>query len=115
MFELDETHEMLRKTARDFADKELAPVAAALDREHRFPGEQVKRLAGLGLMGVAVAEEDGGAGLTSFAYALAMEEVSRGCASTGVVMSVNNSLYCDPVKAFATPAQKKKWLEPFAR
>jgi butyryl-CoA dehydrogenase len=115
MFQLDETHEMLRKTCRDFADRELAPRAAEHDKEHSFPKDQVQKLVELGLMGVAVPEEEGGAGLDNLAYAIAMEEVSRGCASTGVIMSVNNSLYCDPVIRYATEAQKKTWLAPFAR
>jgi butyryl-CoA dehydrogenase len=114
MFALSETHEMLRKTCREFSDRELTPIAAALDREHRYPAEQVERLAELGLMGVAIPEEEGGAGLDCLAYAIAMEEISRGCASTGVIMSANNSLYCDPVLKFATPAQKKTFLRPFA-
>jgi butyryl-CoA dehydrogenase len=114
MFTLPETHEMLRKTCREFADKELVPIAGRLDREHRFPHEQVAQLAEMGLMGVALSEEDGGAGLDTFAYALAMEEISRGCASTGVIMSVNNSLFCDPVSKFGTPAQKENFLRPFA-
>jgi butyryl-CoA dehydrogenase len=114
MFTLPETHEMLRKTCREFADKELVPIAGRLDREHRFPHEQVAQLAEMGLMGIALSEEDGGAGLDTFAYALAMEEISRGCASTGVIMSVNNSLFCDPVSKFGTPAQKENFLRPFA-
>jgi len=114
MFELSETHLMLRETCRSFAEKELKPVAAALDREHRFPAEQVARLAQLGLMGVAVPEEEGGAGLDAMAYAIAMEEISRGCASTGVIMSANNSLYCDPLLKFGTAEQKKEYLAPFA-
>jgi butyryl-CoA dehydrogenase len=114
MFALSETHEMLRKTCREFADKELVPIAGELDKHHRYPAEQVARLAEMGLMGVAVPEEEGGTGLDNFAYAIAMEEISRGCASTGVVMSVNNSLYCDPVLKFATPEQKKTYLRPFA-
>ncbi|MFZ9889072.1 MAG: acyl-CoA dehydrogenase [Myxococcota bacterium] len=114
MFTLEETHEMLRKTCRDFADKELAPVAAEHDREHRYPKQQVAKLVELGLMGIAVPEEHGGAGLDNLAYAIAMEEVSRGCASTGVVMSVNNSLYCDPVMRFGNEAQHREWLAPFA-
>jgi butyryl-CoA dehydrogenase len=114
MFALSETHEMLRKTCREFSDRELAPIAAALDREHRYPAEQVEHLAELGLMGVAIPEEEGGAGLDCLAYAIAMEEISRGCASTGVIMSANNSLYCDPVLKFATPAQKQTFLRPFA-
>ncbi len=114
MFALPETHQMLRQTCREFADKELIPIAAELDRHHRYPAEQVARLAEMGLMGVAIPEEEGGTGLDTFAYAIAMEEISRGCASTGVVMSVNNSLYCDPVLKFATSAQKKDFLRPFA-
>ena len=114
MFALPETHEMLRKTCRDFADKELIPIAAELDRHHRYPAEAVAHLAEMGLMGVAIPEEEGGTGLDTFAYAIAMEEISRGCASTGVVMSVNNSLYCDPVLKFATPEQKKTFLRPYA-
>ena len=114
MFELEEHHQLIQKTCRDLADKHLAPVAAELDREHRYPKNEVARLVELGLMGIAVAEDDGGAGLDNLSYAIAMEEVSRGCASTGVVMSVNNSLYCDPVSKFATAEQKKVWLQPFA-
>ena len=114
MFQLADTHQEILKMARAFADKELKPVAAAIDREHRYPGEQVKKLGELGLLGVSVPEDQGGAGLDNLAYAIAMEEVSRGCASTGVVMSVNNSLYCDPVMRYATVEQKKLWLEPYA-
>ena len=68
----------------------------------------------MGLMGIAIPEEWGGAGMDALAYALAMEEISRGCASSGVIMSVNNSLYCDPVNKFGTDEQKSKWLTPFA-
>lgn len=114
MFELSETHQMLRDTCRDFADRELAPVAADLDRNHQYPQAQIKQLAELGLMSVAVDEQWGGSGLDNLAYAIAMEEISRGCASTGVVMSVNNSLYCDPVSKKATDAQKEEFLRPFA-
>jgi butyryl-CoA dehydrogenase len=114
MFGLSETHQMLRQTCRDLAEKELKPIAAALDREHRFPGPQVAQLAEMGLMGVAIPEEEGGAGLDVLAYAVALEEICRGCASTGVIMSANNSLYCDPVFKFARPDQKATFLAPFA-
>lgn len=114
MFKLSDTHEDIRKIARKLADELLAPLAAKHDREHLFPAEQVKKLVELGFMGVAIPDEDGGSGLDALAYAIAMEEVSRGCASTGVVMSVNNSLYCDPVSKYATAEQKKVWLAPFA-
>lgn len=115
MFQLTETHEMLRDTCRDFADKELAPKAGAIDKSHEYPQEQVRQLAELGLMSVAIDEEWGGSGLDNLAYAIAMEEICRGCASTGVVMSVNNSLYCDPINKFATTAQKETFLKPFAQ
>lgn len=81
---------MLRDMCVQYAAKSLAPVAGELDREHRFPAQQVKEIGEMGLLGVAVPEEFGGAGLDYLAYAIAMEEISRGCASTGVVMSVNN-------------------------
>eukprot|EP01135_Chromosphaera_perkinsii_P002506 Nk52_evm22s224 gene=Nk52_evmTU22s224 len=111
---LPETHRMLQEQCRSLADNELKGVAAEVDREHRFPKDQVKMLAEMGLMGVDVSEEDGGSGLDYLAYAVAMEEVSRGCASAGVIMSVNNSLYCGPVQKYANEEQKKKWLAPFA-
>ncbi len=114
-FDLTDTQKMLRDACRDFAARELVPNARRWDEEHRFPVEAVKKLGELGLMGVAVPEEWGGAGADNVSYALAMEEISRGCASTGVIMSVNNSLYCDPVLRYGTDEQKREWLVPFAR
>ena len=105
---------MLREMARNFADTKLAPIAGELDREHRYPAEQIAEMGELGLMGIAMPEGMAGAGMDALAYALAMEEISRGCASTGVIMSVNNSLYCDPVYKFGTEAQKHEYLTPFA-
>lgn len=104
---------MLRKTCRDFADNELVPIAAKLDKECLYPKEQVKKLGELGLLCMDVAEKDGGTGLDYLAYAIAMEEISRGCASTGCIMSVNNSLYLGPVQKYATEAQKEQFLKPF--
>ena len=112
--ELEPEHEMLRQTCRDFAQQQLKPIAGELDREHRFPAEQIAQMGELGLMGIAIPEEYGGAGMDPLAYALAMEEISAGCASTGVIMSVNNSLYCDPVYKFGTEEQKQEWLVPYA-
>ena len=114
-FQLTETQTALQDTCRQFAEKELTPNARRWDEHHTFPKEAVGKLAELGLMGVAIPEAHGGAGMDAMSYALAMEEISRGCASTGVIMSVNNSLYCDPVYKNGTDALKKKWLEPFAR
>ncbi len=107
--------ELIQRTARDFALKEVLPVAAENDRAHRFPADLVKRMGELGFLGIAVAEEWGGAGMDNISYVLAMEEVSRACASTGVIMSVNNSLVCDPISKFGTDEQKHEWLAPLAR
>src|SRR5580693_8761373 len=99
-FELNESQALIQKTARDFAREKILPIAAELDQTHRFPKELVAEMASLGFLGMAVPEEFGGAGLDAVSYVLAMEEISRGCASTGVIMSVNNSLVCDPLMKF---------------
>src|SRR5512133_295467 len=114
-FELTEEQRQVRELCREFADRELKPNARRWDAEHRFPAEAVRQLGELGLMGVAVSAEHGGAGMDPLAYAVAMEEISRGCASTGVIMSVSNSLYCDPVEKFGDAAQRRELLAPFAR
>ncbi len=112
--DLTEEQKMIRDTARDFATKEVEPRAKQLDADSEWPSDLVKRMGELGLMGVAVPEEHGGAGSDAVSYALAMEEICRACASTGVIMSVNNSLVCDPVYKFGTAAQKERWLAPYA-
>lgn len=104
---------MLQKTCRDFAENELKPIASKIDREHFYPKEQIKKMGELGLMAVAVPEEFGGTGLDYVAYAIAMEEISRGCASAGVIMSVNNSLYLGPIQQFGNKEQKEKFITPF--
>jgi butyryl-CoA dehydrogenase len=113
-FELTEDQQAVLATAREFATQEVLPKAAEIDREHRHPAELVKRMAELGFMGMAIPEEYGGSGLDHVSYAIAMEEICRACASTGVVMSVNNSLVCDPINRHGTEAQKKEWLTPLA-
>jgi butyryl-CoA dehydrogenase len=105
---------LIRDTARDLASKEIAPRAAAIDKEHEYPRDLIARLGEMGLMGVAVPEEWGGAGMDTVSYALALEEICRGCASTGVIMSVNNSLVCDPLLRFGSEAQKRAWLPALA-
>jgi butyryl-CoA dehydrogenase len=110
---LNETHLMLKNTCREFAEKELKPIAAKIDREHLFPKDQVKKLGELGLLGIEVPEKYGGAGLDCVSYVIAMEEISRGCASTGVIMSAHNSLYMSPIKYFGSEAQKETYLKPF--
>jgi butyryl-CoA dehydrogenase len=112
--QLTEEQRQVRELCREFAAVELTPNARRWDEKHEFPREAVKKLAEMGLMGVAVPPEWGGAGMDNVSYALAMEEISRGCAGTGVIMSVNNSLYCDPVMKFGTDEQKKEFLAPFA-
>ncbi|MGH7269489.1 MAG: acyl-CoA dehydrogenase family protein [Polyangiaceae bacterium] len=115
--DLDLTEEqlMIREAARDFAARKIAPRAAELDKTGRWPGEILEEMARLGLLGVAVPQEHGGAGMDTISYALATEEVSAACASCGVIMSVNNSLFCDPVLKFGTDEQKKRILSPVAR
>lgn len=113
-FALTEEQRMVQQMAREFAQAEVAPLAPRTDREHRHPVELVTRMGELGLMGVAVPEEHGGAGMDNVSYALAMEEIARACASTSVVMSANNSLVCDPLMRFGTDAQKARWLGPLA-
>ncbi len=111
---LTDEQRLVQETARSFAANEVAPKAAEIDRAHRHPKELVARMAELGLLGVAVPEPYGGAGMDNLSYVLAMEEVSRACASTGVIMSVNNSLVCDPLLKFGSEEQKKRWLQPLA-
>jgi len=112
--ELSSEQKLIRDTARDFATKEIAPHAAEIDRAHRFPKEIVARLGELGLLGVAVPESLGGAVMDVVSYALALEEISRACASTGVIMSVQNSLVCDPILASGSEAQRQRWLPGLA-
>jgi butyryl-CoA dehydrogenase len=112
--QLTEDQLAVQSTAREFAQTEVLPKAAEIDREHRHPAELVKRMAELGFLGIAVPEQWGGSGMDHVSYVLAMEEISRACASTGVIMSVNNSLVCDPIDRFGTDAQKEKWLRPLA-
>src|SRR6476659_1064188 len=109
-FDLTEEQRLIRDTARDFAAREIAPKAAELDKNGRWPAEIVKRMAELGFMGMAIPTEYGGAGMDTVSYSLAMEEISAACASCGVIMSVNNSLFCDPIYNFGTDAQKKEVL-----
>jgi len=111
-FALPEEYRLLQQTARAFATAESLPQAARLDEEHRFPGEIVRELGELGLMGVLIPEAYGGAG--SDALALALEEISRACAGTGTIMAVNNSLVWDPLLRFGTEEQKRRYLPRLA-
>ena len=111
---LSEEHEMIRQTARDFAQNEIAPIAAEHDETGEFPYETVKKMGRLGLMGIEVPEKYGGAGLDTLAYVLALEEISKVDAAHGTVMSVNNSLVCFGLNRFGSEAQKQNYLAAVA-
>ncbi len=113
-FSLTKEQEMIRKMVREFAEKEVAPIAAEIDETCEFPAETIKKMGKLGLMGMTVPKEWGGGGMDPVSYVIAVEEISRACASTGVAMSVNNSLVCDSILKFGTEAQKQKYLIPLA-
>jgi alkylation response protein AidB-like acyl-CoA dehydrogenase len=111
---LDDEHRMIRDMARDFAQKEIAPIAAEHDETGEFPYETIAKMGAQGFMGIAVPEEYGGAGMDTLAYVLALTEISKVDAAHGVVMSVNNSLYCYGFLRFGTEEQKQKYLRPVA-
>ena len=113
-FELNEEQRMIRDLARDFAQNEIAPIAARIDETGEFPYETIKKMGELGLMGLEVSPKWGGAGADTVSYVLAMEEISRVCASHGVIMSVNNSLVCYGLEKFGTDEQKERFLKPLA-
>jgi butyryl-CoA dehydrogenase len=103
---------MIRQVARDFAEAKVRPIAAEIDRTARWPSETVRGLAELGLLGMMVPAEYGGPGSDYVSYVGVVEELSRVCASTGVIVSVNNSLFAYPVNSFGTHEQKEKYLRP---
>ena len=109
-FTLSEEHQMIRDICRKFADKELKPIAAEYNRKHIFPMAQVKKLGEMGIMGIVYPEEYNGAGMDYISYVIAVEEISRGGASTGVTVSAHNSLCLSPIYYFGTEEQKKKYL-----
>lgn len=111
---LSDEHKMIRDAARDFAQNEIVPVAAEFDESGEFPHKTIKKMGEMGFMGVEVPEEYGGAGMDTLAYVLALEEICKADASHGVIMSVNNSLYCHGILKFGTEEQKKKFVTPIA-
>ncbi|HQD05377.1 MAG TPA: acyl-CoA dehydrogenase [Bacillota bacterium] len=114
-FSLSEEQLMIRETVREFVRKELAPVAADLDREGRFPEEIIRRMAELDLFGLPFSEEYGGTGDGYLAYVLAVEEISRACASTGITYAAHCSIGTGPIYLFGTEEQKRRWVVPCAR
>jgi alkylation response protein AidB-like acyl-CoA dehydrogenase len=113
-FDLTEEQKMIQDMARKFAEKEIKPLATELDRTHRHPAEICAKMGELGLMGITIPEPYGGAGMDYICYALAMIEISKACASCGVIMSVCNSLYNFPVYTYGTEEQKQQYLRPVA-
>jgi butyryl-CoA dehydrogenase len=114
-FGLTEDQKIIQQTAREFADEQLAPLAAEYDRTEEFTAPQARLLGRMGFLGMMVPEEYGGSGSDTVSYVLAMEEVSRACASSSVTMTVQNSLVCWPLDAFGSEEQKRKYLAPLAR
>ena len=112
--ELSDEQRMIQAVAREFAAKEVRPIAEAIDRDARFPHETVRRMGELGLLGIMVPETWGGSGADTVSYVVALEEIAKACASHAVVMSVNNSLYCDPVWKYGTDEQRARFLKPVA-
>ena len=109
-FQLTKEQEFVRKMVREFAETEVEPIAAEIDKEHRFPVETVEKMAKYGLLGVPFPTEYGGAGGDHISYAITVEELSRKCASTGVICSAHTSLCCWPIFAWGTEEQKRKYL-----
>jgi len=113
-FELTEDQQLVRQTARDFADSEVAPTAAARDAEHRFPREEFRKAAELGFCGLLVPEELGGSEIGNLGSAMVVEELARGCASLAVTLSVHNGLVCGPVLRYGTEEQQAAYLPKLA-
>ncbi len=113
-FDFSDEHDLLRKTVREFAEERIAPVAEELDREHRFPYEIVSELAGLGLMGIPIPEEHGGAGGDTLSYAIAIEELTRVDSSVAITVAAHTSLGTMPILLFGSDEQKAEWLPDLA-
>ena len=113
-FKQDEMHQDLIEMYRDFAQNEVKPLAAEIDENERFPDETVTKMAEMGLLGIPFSEEYGGTGMDNLSYAQCVEELSRVCATTGVIVSAHTSLCAWPIYAFGTDEQKQKYLVPLA-
>ena len=112
--DLSTEHALLRSTVRDFMEREVAPVVEEHERERRFPVEIVRRLGEMGWLGIPIPEEEGGAGLDSLAYAIAIEEIGRVWGSLGLIVAAHTSLGCGPLHLAGTPEQKARYLVPMA-
>ena len=113
-FELTDEQQLIRDAVREFAEAEVTPIAAEIDRDHRFPHELLPKLAEMNLMGMPYPEKEGGAGADYVSYVIAIEEISRACASTGIILSAHTSLATWPIFKFGTQAQKDQYLHDMA-
>src|SRR5664279_4400367 len=113
-FELTDEQQLIQGMVREFAAVNVAPIAAEIDRDHRFPAELIPKLAESGLLGVPLPEEVGGAGADYVSYAIVIEEIARVCASTAVIIAAHTSLGTWPIYKFGTPAQQEKYLHGLA-
>src|SRR5713101_466674 len=113
-FDLPPQHASFRDAVRELAQGVALPLAAEVDRDHRFPEEAVKAAAEAGLMGVLIPREYGGAGLDALAFAVCIEEIAQACASTAVIVDVHNSVGSEPILLFGTEDQKRRWLPKLA-
>lgn len=114
-FTLSKEHEMARTLFHDFAEKEVKPLAQEVDETEHFPTETVKKMQKLGFMGIPVPKEYGGQGCDPLCYAMCVEELSKVCGTTGVIVSAHTSLCCDPIQTYGTEEQKQKYLVPLAK
>jgi len=112
--DLSSEHELLRSTVRAYMETEVAPVVDEHEKAHRFPSAIVRRLGEMGWLGIPVAEEDGGAGMDTLAYAIAVEEISRVWGSLGIIVAAHTSLGCGPLMIAGTAEQKERYLRPLA-
>ena len=114
-FTLSKEHEMARALFAEFAEKEVKPLAQEIDEQHRFPRETVEKMAKYGFLGIPFAKELGGQGADVLTYVMCVEEMSKVCGTTGVIVSAHTSLCCDPIATYGTPEQKEKYLVPLAK
>ncbi len=114
-FTLSKQHEMARSLFKEFAEKEVKPLAQEVDQDHRFPRETVDKMAKYGFLGIPFSKENGGQGADVLTYVMCVEELSKVCATTGVIVSAHTSLCCDPIATYGTDEQKEKYLIPLAK
>ena len=114
-FKLDKQHEMARQLFQDFAQNEVKPLAQEVDETESFPRETVAKMQKLGFMGIAIPKEYGGQGCDPLTYTMCVEELSKVCGTTGVIVSAHTSLCCDPIQTYGTEEQKQKYLIPLAK